>query len=114
MDNDIFEEEFNSMNIKKSIYILHYPNCGKLSVSYGVINNLNNLNNSNISHFCSTEKGSSGSPILNLTNNKVIGIHRGSFENFKFNKGSILNNSIKLFKEKYCNIQKKKKKQNLL
>jgi V8-like Glu-specific endopeptidase len=92
------------MNIKKSIYILHYPNCGKSSVSYGIIKK---LQNSDISHLCSTEKGSSGSPILNLTNNKVIGIHRGSFDNFKFNKGSILSNSTKLFKEKYCNIQKK-------
>ena len=108
LDNDIFEDEFNSMNIKKSIYILHYPNCGKSSVSYGIIKN---LQNSDVSHLCSTEKGSSGSPILNLTNNKVIGIHRGSFDNFKFNKGSILSNSIKLFKEKYSSVQKKQPKE---
>ena len=109
LDNDIFEDEFNSMNIKKSIYILHYPNCGKSSVSYGIIKK---LQNSDISHLCSTEKGSSGSPILNLTNNKVIGIHRGSLDNFKFNKGSILSNSIKLFKKKHSSVQKKQPKEN--
>ena len=44
LDNDIFEDEFNSMNIKISIYILHYPNYCKSSVSYGIIKNLENSN----------------------------------------------------------------------
>jgi len=109
LDYDIFEDEFNNMNIKKTIYILGYPFCDKSSVSYGIINT---LQNSNIAHLCSTEKGSSGSPILNLTNNKVIGIHQGSFESHDLNKGSILNNSIKLYQEKYCNIPKKQAKKN--
>jgi len=113
LDCDIFEDEFASMNIKKTIYILGYPFCDKSSVSYGIINT---IQNSNIAYLCSTEKGSSGSPILNLKNNKVIGIHQGSFESYDLNKGSILNNSINLFQEKYCNIQKKpaKKKFTLI
>ena len=27
-------------------------------------------------HYCSTENGSSSSPILNISNNKIIGIHK--------------------------------------
>jgi len=55
LDNDIFEDVFNSMNIKKSIYILHYPFCNKSSVSYGIIKT---IQNSYITHLCSTERGS--------------------------------------------------------
>ena len=78
-------------------------------ISYGIIKT---IQNSNIAHLCSTEKGFSGSPILNLANNKVIGIHQDYHEIYDFNIGSILNNSINLFK--YCKIQKSKKKQNIL
>ena len=43
-----------------------------------------------IIHTCSTEKGSSGSPIINLLNNKVIAIHVGNSINMNFNKGTFL------------------------
>ena len=54
----------------------------------------------NFIHKCSTEGGSSGSPILSL-NNKVLGIHKeGVFNNY--NKGTFLNYPIKEFiKENY-------------
>ena len=45
-------------------------------------------------HLCSTDKGSSGSPILNINNNKLIGIHRGANNIHEFNKGIILIFSI--------------------
>ena len=36
-------------------------------------------------------EGSSGSPIINLENNKVIGIHRGRYQkNYNFNIGTFL------------------------
>ena len=56
-----------------SLYVLQYPNMDKASVSYGILNSIQDYN---INHTCSTEKGSSGSPILNLSNNKLIGIHK--------------------------------------
>ena len=40
--------------------------------------------------FFSTDKGSSRAPILNITNNKLIGIHKGAINNLKFNKGTAL------------------------
>ena len=78
------------MYIKKSIYILHYPNHEKVSVSYGIIHDINKQKNWEAFHLCSTDKGSSGSPILNINNNKLIGIHRGSDNKHGFNKGIIL------------------------
>ena len=36
----------------------------------------------NISHFCKTTVGSSGSPILDLETNKIIGIHIGCSKRF--------------------------------
>ena len=59
--------------MNKSIYILHYPK-GKLNVSYGL---LKNIIDNKIFHFCNTEEGSSGGPILSLETFKVIGIHFG-------------------------------------
>ena len=65
----------------KSIYILHYPK-GKLNVSYGLINII--IDNKTINHYCITEEGSSGSPILSLETFKLIGIHYGSSKKKKF------------------------------
>ena len=49
------------------------------------------INNYNVIHICSTDNGSSGSPILNLKNNKVIGIHKGTPDCTKnFNYGTLL------------------------
>jgi hypothetical protein len=69
----------------ESIYILQYPNYSdgqKASVSYGIINKIEN--EYNIIHYGCTNYGSSGSPIINLLNNKVIGIHKQS-SRFNYN-----------------------------
>ena len=58
--------------------------------------------NFNIYHFCTTEQGSSGGPIINLFNLKVIGIHKGSKEK-KYNLGTLLKIVIDEFNEKYYN-----------
>ena len=101
-ENDIYK---NKRNIeleykKKSIYILHYPK-GKLNVSYGLINNI--IDNKKINHYCRTEDGSSGSPILSLETFKVIGIHYGSSQNNKLNYGTFIKYAIDLFNNKYKN-----------
>jgi len=71
---EIDEEELTEKEYRKeSIYILHYPN-GKY-VSYGIINELREYKT--IIHYFNTEDGSSGSPILLLKSNKVIGVHYG-------------------------------------
>ena len=100
LDFDINDEDINNIYAKCSAYILHYPNSEKVSVSYGIIKCIDLSNNYDIYHLCSTEKGSSGSPILNLSNNKIIGIHKGSINVRDFNKGTLLKYPIKEFNNK--------------
>ena len=79
----------------KSIYILHYPK-GKLNVSYGKMKGI--IDNKRINHFCNTENGSSGGPILSLETFKVIGIHLGSHSGqIKVNLGTFIKYAIYLF-----------------
>ena len=92
--------DFNGKDyLDKTSYIIQYPK-GNLSVSYGVIENIIENKAYEFLHKCSTERGSSGSPILNIDNNKIIGIHQGAYRN-KFNKGVFLNYPIKEFIQKY-------------
>ena len=87
----------------KSAYILQYPNINlyqqKAAVSYGIIKNIEE--EYNIIHYCCTENGSSGSPILNLLNNKLIGIHKESFKTKNLNRGTLLSYPIKEYLKKY-------------
>ena len=89
LDDKLFNK--NSEKGYESIYILHYPNASFASVSYG--KGIKIINNYDIEHRCNTLSGSSGGPILNLTTNKVIGIHKGAINknnNVKFNIGTLL------------------------
>jgi len=89
IDNEIFNENIDLDN--QSIYIIQYPKFGyeqKGAVSYGILNGIND--EYNIIYNCSTDQGSSGSPILKLSNQKIIGIHKGSVENHKNNRGTLL------------------------
>ncbi len=75
LDEKIFKKSNNLYN-KHSIYILHYCYSDKVLVSYGILDRIDEYN---IIHHCFTESGSSGSPIINLLNHKIIGIHVGHF-----------------------------------
>ena len=74
--------------IDKSIYMIH-SNQETLYVSYGLVNDMGKNQSYNFIHTCKAFNGSSGSPILNLENNKIIGIH--SSTNANINKGFFLN-----------------------
>ena len=90
-DNIINNNIHNYNNIYKneSLYILNYINGKDIYTSYGI---LNNVDENKIIHKCNTDQGSSGSPIILLKNNKVIGVHYGRPKqiNFNFNYGSLL------------------------
>ena len=97
IDYDLNVDILKNQFINKSIYLLQYPKDEEVSVSYGIIKNIDLLNNYDIFHLCSTDKGSSGSPIFNIINNKIIGIHKGT-SNFKIcNKGTLLFFPLKEF-----------------
>ena len=58
--------------------------CDKIHVSFGY--GIQKLDENYIMHLCDTENCSSGSPILNLKANKVIGLHSGAIINNNMNK----------------------------
>ena len=114
LDDKIMEDIINSINKNdkykdETVYIIQYPE-GKLSVSYGIIGNIFVDKKYDLLHKCSTNKGSSGSPIINIDNNKVIGIHKKGVEN-KYNKGTFLNFPIKEFiQQNHKNVKEENKK----
>ena len=77
IDQRIFQDNSNVLFYGNSAYVLHFPGNKSASVSYGVIKK-NENSNYQLIHYCSTEKGSSGGPILSLSDMKVIGIHKGA------------------------------------
>ena len=80
-------------NYKKA-YVLHYPGqITKVSSSFGEMDISVDYNG--IQHKCSTTSGSSGSPILELSTFKVMGIHKGSRN--KINLGTFLRKPIEQF-----------------
>lgn len=94
LDEIIMEKNFiKEMYYKKPIYVLENPD-NKIYASFGI---LDSINKNAIIHKCSTKKGASGSPILSLYNNKVIGIHRGGLTEGDINKGILLNESLSEF-----------------
>ncbi len=84
--NNFMELDDNYYNNykNKSIYIIQYGSEKKIGVSYGIINDIDNYN---IEYYCNIEEGSSGAPILNLLNNKIIGINK---EERKINRGILI------------------------
>ena len=90
----IMNSNINERMIDETIYIMQYAE-GRLSVSFGTVNKIYIDKKYCFSHRCCTKGGSSGSPILNINNNKVIGLHCEGNKNF--NKGLFLNEPIKEF-----------------
>ena len=84
---------YKDIYLENSIYIINYPKGNNLKLSCGLIIN---IKKEKIKHTCSTENGSSGSPILLLNNNKVIGIHIGSYreDTKNFNIGLFIKSFI--------------------
>ena len=115
LDENILNKDKIDEYIGKSIYILQFP-CyyeeQKLAVSYGIIKNRFEDKEYDFRHYCSTEYGSSGSPILNIYNNRVIGIHKQRDEKNNYNIGSFLYYSIKEFINKFKEKDENKNENN--
>ena len=104
LDEDMLSGKTDKF-IDKSIYMIH-SNQETLYVSYGKVNDNRKNQSHNFLHTCYAFNGSSGSPILNLENNKIIGIH--SSTNVNINEGFFLNFSTS--KENISKTQKEIKK----
>ena len=79
---------------------MHHPNAEEAKVSFG--SGIEKVNDYDIKHFCHTEPGSSGGPILSKITNKVIGIHKGSIGKGKcdYNIGTFLKYPLSRLKYK--------------
>ena len=69
IDENIFKTNSENTYKDEPIYILHYPNSGKASISYGT--GIEKINEYDIKHLCNTQPGSSGGPILSRLTNKL-------------------------------------------
>ena len=100
IDEQIFDKDFKEIFKNAQIYLLHYPKGNRMEISNGIIKNINE-DNYTIRHLCDSSGGSSGSPIINSIDFKVIGIHKGGAEGAKnYNLGTILKEPIEKFNEK--------------
>ena len=102
IDDDIFKNNSNELYKGKSVYLLHYPFGSNIVFSSGVIKGIYE-NNYRIEHLCQSEKGSSGSPILNLFNFKVLGIHIGAKEGKNWNLGTFMKQPLEIFYQTFYN-----------
>ena len=97
LDDNLFQENIEMYYSGESIYIIHYNKKEKdLSVSYGVINNINNYD---IIYSANIKPNKEISPIFNLSNNKIFGIHNNNSS--YYNKGKHFSYFIKEFINEY-------------
>ena len=113
------DERYNQDNIedrcrKESLYILNYPKGDNMKVSFGL---LEDIKNNNLYHLCTTEPGSSGSPIISLKTFKLLGVHIGGCKNTYYNNCNIglfikylIDEFNKKIKNNLPNIKKNKEK----
>lgn len=97
IDEDIDHDEPHTIYNNISVYITHYENGNVAKYSLGKILNIGE-DKYTIKHNCTTQPGSSGSPIINLNNFKIIGVHKG-FN--KLNLGTLLKIPIVEFNRLY-------------
>ena len=92
LDDNLLKENYFYKD--SSIYIIQYKNGNEISVSYGKINK---ISEGTIYHYCKVENNIlSGAPILNLSNNKVIGMQT-NIKKSGNNSGSFLKLPINEF-----------------
>ena len=92
------EEPKNKYN-QKDIYLIHYSLGNKVELSKGKINDIDE--NFTIKHSCSSQESSSGGPLLNLLNFKVIGIHKGQSIDNVYNLGTLIKKTIEIFTQTF-------------
>jgi len=101
--NDFLEidDNFDQLYLNQKIYILQYSK-GEASFSIGNLRKKSEeYNLKNFLYSSVTSEGSLGAPILNFTNYKVIGVHKGSKENININIGTIMKYLIYEFEKTY-------------
>ena len=97
IDYDIYEEDkLIKLYKKQSIYIILSSNN---LISFYSINIIKSIDHKKIKikHLCETEEDSSGCPLLNFKNFKVMGIHNKKYKKKNYNLGTIIREPIESF-----------------
>ena len=104
IDESIYKENLQEYFKNKSIYLIHHPKSKEdPEFAVGTIKYIA-IDSNDIYHTCNSEPGSSGSPILYLKTNKIIGIHKGSASNNKkLNIGTFIKKPIEEFYKEWGN-----------
>ena len=103
IDDQIFKDNPDYNYRSKTVYLIHYPEGKESSYSTGLIKSIG-IDNLTIRHLCYTKPGSSGCPIINLSNHRVIGVHRGAAEvGIDHNLGIFIKKPLLKFIKEYTN-----------
>ena len=97
IDENIFNDNQNKLK-DMQVYLIAYPYQKDGVYSNGIIKGLKD-DGYIIEHLCSSNKGCSGGPILNIISMKVIGVHIGEVKNKNCNFGIFLKKPIEEFNE---------------
>ena len=109
LDENLFNEDLNIFFEKQSIYIIHYINKINPGVTYDIIDNKDKY----FIDLCwYIESISIGCPIINLSNNKLIGIYIDSINDLYNGKGILLKFPIIEFINNYNTINKNNNDKN--
>ena len=96
--------------LKQEVFILEHPHGETLHGDVGLIVNFSKMNqNYKFNHTLSTSSGSSGSPIILVYNERVVGVHFGCYGGEKYNSGTFIGEIIDVIKKEIIADEKKTK-----
>lgn len=95
IEDNLFKGNLNNINIPKDLYILFFSENQEVKYSMGKFINIDK-ENCFFSYNCSIEDNPSGAPILDFSNNNVLGIHKESIK-LSFSKGIFIKKPIEDF-----------------
>ena len=103
IDENIYDNNPKEYLKRLPVFLLQYPNGDKIKKSEGLILKLRE--NNIIEHLCKCDSCSSGGPLINFNNNKVIGVHKDFGNGQQWNLGIFIKAPIEKFKEEINNIE---------
>ena len=103
IDENIYDNNPKEYLKRLPVFLLQYPNGDKIKKSEGIILKLRD--NNTIEHLCKCDSCSSGGPLINFNNHKVIGIHKDFGNGQQWNLGIFIKTPIEKFKEAINNIE---------
>jgi len=89
----------NNIFLEKPVYLIDFSN-KEIICSVGLVQEISS-NDYSIQTFCFNKKESSGGPMFNLSNSKIIGIHKGSKGGLNWKYGTFIKGPIEYFNQKY-------------